>query len=126
MSTKLESGYKRDMVKAVKEAGGYARRFEDLYGVGILDTVFILPGMPPIFAEAKRFTGLFFTPSDRQWVEASRIENAGGKALIVGVKDKRYHLHYTAKVCYVENCVVQQDDETFCEVLRRWYKEQGK
>ncbi len=126
MSTKLESGYKRDMVKAVKAAGGYARRFEDLYGVGILDTVFILPGLPPIFAEAKRFTGNFFKPSDRQYVEAENIERAGGVSLIVGVKDKRYYLHYKAKACYVENCVVQKDDETFCELLRRWYKEQGQ
>lgn len=126
---KLESEYKSKIVKEVKAAGGWARRIEDQFGVGILDTILLLPNIPVIFAEFKRFDGNFFKPRDRQWVEMTQINNAGGVSALIGVKigtDGPYYFHHEAKVAYVENCVVQQDDESFCDALRRWYKEQGK
>jgi len=129
MASKLESAYKSDMVRAVKAEGGYARRIEDQFGVGILDTILILPSTGAIFAEVKRFTGNFFEPSPRQWIEMQRINAGGGLSLLIGVKTGTkgpHYFHHEAKVAYVENCVVQEDGESFCDALRRWHKEQGK
>jgi len=126
MNNQLESGYKKDWVKAVKKAGGYARRIEDQYGVGILDTVIKLPELPVVFVEAKRFTGNQFKPRDRQWVEMDLIEKAGGKSCLIGVKDDMCYFSKITKLARVEDCVIQNDGETFCDAFRRWYKEQGQ
>lgn len=123
---KLEAAYKKAMVDAVKAEGGYGRRIEDQYGVGILDTILILPTTGPIFAEVKRFTGMRFNPSDRQFVEMERINSGGGLSVLIGVKDDRNYFHVAAKVALVENCVIQLDDESFCDALRRWVRTQGR
>lgn len=71
------------MVENVKAHGGYAKRIEDQYAVGTLDLIFIVKGIT-VFAEAKRYKGNSFEPTPRQYVEMTRIEYAGGNAVLVG------------------------------------------
>lgn len=126
MIESLESAYKVKMVKAIKDAGGYARRIEDQYGVGILDMILCLPTTGMICAEAKRFKGNFFKPSPRQYVEMERINNGGGLSLLIGIKEGVHYLHHSTMTAFVDNCVVQQNGESFPDLLMRWYNIQGK
>lgn len=127
--TKLESDYKKLMVDSVNAAGGYARRIEDQYGVGILDLVFSMPETGLILAEAKRFTGNFFEPSGRQYIEMMRVDDGGGVALLIGVKEGRHYLHGTNRDdaprgrAWAKDCIVQLEGESFSELLTRWYNE---
>jgi len=130
MGAKLESWYKRKMVESIKDAGGYARRFEDQFAVGILDLVFKLPGMPVIFAEAKRFSYQQFSLSPRQWEEARQIIKAGGYAASIGIKIPEERAFITGlprnkdgKVAASE-CLAQEPGESFPQLLKRWYGEE--
>jgi hypothetical protein len=132
MAPKLESFYKTQMVKEVKKAGGYGRRIEDQYGVGILDLVFKLPDTEVIFAEAKRFTGHQFALSPRQWEEGRRVVAAGGIVASIGIRitnPERIYIFGLPKdkngVVYAEDCVAQQPGEDFIALLRRWYGEEN-
>lgn len=129
MAAKLESFYKREMVKAVKAAGGYARRIEDQYGVGILDTIFKLPDTDVIFAEAKRFTHNQFALSGRQWIEAKQIVDAGGYAASIGIRitgQERIFIFGCpldkSGTVYARDCVAQEPGEDFVALLQRWYR----
>lgn len=83
---KLESDYKAMLVKQARQAGAYARRLEDRYGVGVLDIVIIPPAGLVYFIEAKRIEHRSFGPTDRQYIEGLRIIKANGTArpLLVG------------------------------------------
>lgn len=131
MGVKLEADYKNAMVDAIKKHGGYATRCEDQFRVGLLDLIFCTRETGVVFAEAKRFTGNFFEPRLRQWVEMKDIEAGGGIPLLIGVKDEIHHLAkpdlglraqgrvYTSHV----ECVIQEEGESFPEVFIRWFKE---
>jgi hypothetical protein len=126
MSKKLENAHKSDMVAAIRKAGGYARRIEDQYGVGILDLILCMPSTGIVIAEAKIFDGHVFQPRGRQYLEMCDWDNAGGVALLIGVKDGKYYLHGTNRDDHPrgqvrdEDCLVGDD---FVEVFQRWYKE---
>lgn len=69
-----ESKIKTHIKLQVQKAGGYARRIEDQFAVGVLDMIIILPGSPVFFAEVKLVKNCKFAPSMRQFVEMQRIE----------------------------------------------------
>lgn len=124
--TKLESEYKNKIVVSMLAAKGYATRVEDQYRVGLLDLILCTKETGIILAEAKRFTGTFFEPSPRQYVEMCAIDDGGGVALLIGIKGERYYLHGTNRDdhprgrAWAENCLVGDD---FVEVFKRWHKE---
>lgn len=123
---KLEAAHKKDIVDAINKAGGYATRIEDQYRVGVLDLILSMPSTGIVLAEAKRFTGNFFEPSARQYIEMCRIDDGGGVALLIGVKDGVYYLHGTNRNdeprgrAWVEDCLFGVN---FPEVFQRWHKE---
>lgn len=129
----MESDHKTKMVATIKKRGGWARRIEDQYGVGILDMIVCTPHTGMFVVEAKRFTNKFFEPSPRQYVEALNVMNAGGVAALVGFKGNKMYVangnlaNHTSKSVkgrvYEEDCVVQRDDEDVYDTLIRWYKE---
>lgn len=83
-----ESDHKRKLVAEINALrGGYARRIEDRWAIGVLDMVIKLPGHPVLFAEGKLIKGHKFFPTQRQWVEGERIIAAGIPALLIGWKD---------------------------------------
>ena len=64
--------------------GGYARRYEDRYAVGLLDLMLKLPDLPPVWAEGKVIDGHQFAPTPRQWVEGNRMIAAGLNIILLG------------------------------------------
>lgn len=94
MAFKTESEVKTDMVARIRKAGGYARRIEDQYAVGMLDTIFILNGLT-VFCEVKIIRNETFAPTARQWIEGTRILSARGPLsipLLVGYQEGHYYI----------------------------------
>lgn len=130
---KLENEYKAMLVAGINAAGGYATRIEDQYRVGVLDLILSMPQTGIVLAEAKRFTGNVFEPSPRQYIEMCRIDDGGGKALLIGIKGDKFYLHGTHRVSQTvrgrvlaEHCVIQQENEKLPDLFIRWYKETKK
>jgi hypothetical protein len=121
-----ESEVKSQMVIQVKKAGGYARRLEDRYGLGIPDCLFMPKGCPAIFfAEVKMIEGLRFAPTDRQLIELMRINAVGNPcvcAILIGWKNHVYYFHEVAKVIEIRDCFsVTTHKRPFDEQLTQFY-----
>lgn len=125
-----ESAVKTKMVKLVKERGGYARRIEDQYGVGILDTILIPPRCPVFFCEVKIIRDNMFGPTERQWVEMDRIESVlqtdsyHCHAILIGYKAGVYYFHEHTQARKVDRraCFsVTTSDWHFVDQLQAFY-----
>jgi hypothetical protein len=102
-----ESFYKTHMVKNVRANGGYARRLEDKYAVGLPDTMFIPKGYPVFIAEVKLIKGTIFRPTSRQYIELRRINDAGGEhvyGIMIGVMSGVFFFHENSGECVVRDC----------------------
>lgn len=88
---KLEADYKREIVREVKLAGGYARRIEDQYSVGFPDLIVVYKAA--CFIEVKRIIGNVFAPSPRQYIELLALNKPPVCfAMLVGVDENgRYY-----------------------------------
>jgi len=125
-----EASIKGVMVKSVQNAGGYARRIEDQFLVGMPDTILIPKGCPVFFAEVKKVRGQQLAPSPRQYIEMMRINNAwmGPKprcaiAIIIGWKDGNYYFHETAEKVFLADCFsVTTSTMDFNDQLIQFYK----
>ena len=123
---KLEADWKKDIVDAIKASGGYATRVEDQYRVGTLDLILCTPETGIVLAEAKRFTGAFFEPSPRQYIEMCAIDDGGGVALLIGIKDGWYYLHGTNRDDHPRGRAWAQYSHrgiNFPALFQQWYKE---
>jgi len=122
-----ESTEKTRLIKQVKEAGGYGRRLEDQYGVGLLDMVVILPVLPVFFIEAKLVKSNSFEPTPRQAIEMDRINNVKGDAvaLLIGIDIDRIGITRATEKVHITDQRVRwymRDSYTFPEMLRQfWY-----
>ncbi len=84
-----EAAHKRKLVAEVKALrGGFARRIEDRWAVGVLDLIIKLPNWPVVIAEGKIFDGNLFLPTEKQFDEGQRWIQAGVGALLIGWKGK--------------------------------------
>lgn len=104
-----ESDVKRGMVKSMTDKGGYARRIEDQYGVGIFDIILIPLGLPVFTAEVKMIKGNVFGPTLRQQLELERIRtvafNAGHVVpVVIGYKDGNYYFHEPKQTIDCRDC----------------------
>lgn len=120
-----ESHYKAEMVANVRKAGGYARRFEDKYAVGLPDTMFIPKGYPVFIAEVKLIRASVFRPTSRQYIELRRINDAGGEhvhGIMIGVVDGVYYFHENSGECIVRECFsVTHGEMSFHDQLIQFY-----
>lgn len=129
---KSEADYKGEMVRDVRDAGGYATRIEDQYRVGFPDLLFCFPDTGVVIAEAKIFDGNIFRPRGRQYIEMCEIEDGGGRTVLIGVKKGKHYLSSLIRddilrgTVDMRDCIEQGDDESFPEVLKRWFKETSK
>ena len=80
----LESERKRELVEGCRELGGYARRLEDRYALGLLDLTIKLPDLPHLLAEGKIVEHQKFEPTLRQLEEGKRYIAAGGVCALIG------------------------------------------
>lgn len=123
-----ESDVKTDMVKQVKELGGYARRIEDQYAVGMFDMIIVMPYMPVLFVEVKLIRDNKFGPTPRQYVEGKRIINAGPtSALPLLVGFEHHPDRYRTPFEWVEqadrrNCYGSETVEQLLEEVRKWVR----
>lgn len=104
-----EANIKRAMVKSVKDAGGYARRIEDQYGVGIFDLILIPFGLPVFMTEVKIVRSQNFGPSLRQHVELQRIQYVGQTSghvipLMIGYKEGTFYFSKLKPAIKLEEC----------------------
>ena len=80
-----ESDYKRKLVAEINRLPeSRARRIEDRYGVGILDLLIKLPGVPAFWAEGKVIKDNVFGPTQSQFEEGLRWIEAGVQAVLIG------------------------------------------
>ena len=84
-----ESAYKTKLIAGVNAVpGGYGRRLEDRYAVGLLDMVIKIPGLPWIWAEGKLVNAQAFGPTLRQFEEGNKILATNTTpVLLIGFKD---------------------------------------
>lgn len=97
-----ESDYKRKLVAEVNRMpGGYARRIEDRFAVGVLDLIVKLPDRPIVFAEGKLIKGFLFGPTERQYAEGVRLDKAGVRSVLLGWKQGQM---YVSKWVVLADC----------------------
>lgn len=77
-----EAKVKRDAIEAIKLEGGWGRRIEDQYAVGVLDTILIPKGGPVFFAEFKIMRAKKWGMTPRQLHEAQQIGKAESASAI--------------------------------------------
>ena len=83
-----EAEHKLNLVKGVKALGGYGRRLEDKFALGLLDLVLKLPGHNVVMAEGKLIEGNAFGPTKRQYEEGKAWIKAGALVLLIGWRNK--------------------------------------
>ncbi|QIG66086.1 hypothetical protein PQB35_gp30 [Ochrobactrum phage vB_OspP_OH] len=123
-----ESKAKTALVSMLKKSGHYARRYEDTFGVGILDLEVILKGDNVVWKiEAKIMKGIDqkFGMSERQYIEAIEFARTNNPAVIVvlagyDTKEKLWYITAPTKVAYRKDCVKQEQGEHFGNLLKRW------
>lgn len=126
-SSSSESSVKRMMIQSMKENGGYGRRIEDSYGVGIFDTILIPKELPVFLAEVKIIRGNSFGPTERQLVELSRIDKVSGMTghvipVMIGWKEGTFYFHSPAEIIKCSDCFsVTTSDMEFCNQLVQYY-----
>src|SRR4249920_1004887 len=107
------------MIKSIKEAGGYARRIEDQYAVGMVDTILIPRGLPAFLAEVKVVKGPTFGPTPRQFEELCRIGKAADDnghviPIMIGYREGVYYFHEPASTIHCQDCFsITTSDWTF-------------
>lgn len=121
-----ESEVKSRMVKLIRKAGGYGRRIEDQYGVGILDTILIPLGGPTFFCEVKIIRANLFGPTDRQWIEMGRINATAAPycyPILVGFQYGDFYFHeFGPKQVDKRACFsVTTSDMPFPQQLNQFY-----
>lgn len=100
-----EAGRKRKLVAEVNALrGGYARRLEDRFAVGLLDLVIKLPELPWLWAEGKLIDGFKFAPTMRQYEEGERILATGTPVLLLGWKGPIMYISPWVKQADLRDC----------------------
>jgi hypothetical protein len=100
-----EADRKRQLVAEINQLpGGYARRIEDRWRVGVLDLILKLPGQPVTFAEGKLIEGNLFEPSPTQWEEGLKIMAAGIPVLLLGWKKTVMFVSPWVRKAHIDGC----------------------
>lgn len=122
-----ESEVKRRMINSMKESGGYGRRIEDQYAVGVFDTILIPHGLPVFMAEVKVIRSTSFGPTERQLLELNRVKKAAADSghvipIMIGFKEGVHYFHEPAELIHIQNCFsVTTSDKSFNDQLRLFY-----
>jgi hypothetical protein len=105
-----EAGHKRKLVAEVNALrGGWARRVEDRWAVGVLDLIIKLPERPILFAEGKLIEGNVFGPTERQWVEGARLLAANLAVALIGWRGNQMSISPWYKQADRRECLTGTD-----------------
>ena len=113
-----EADFKAQLVKNVRALGGYGRRLEDKYALGLLDLVIKLPQHPFLVAEGKLIAGHAFAPSARQYEEGKSWINAGVKVLLIGWHQKSMYISPWVKKADKRECYTDHNTDYGLSLLR--------
>jgi hypothetical protein len=122
-----EADVKRKMIKSMHEGGGYGRRIEDQYAVGVYDTILIPKGLPVFMAEVKVIRGTHFGPTPRQMVELQRIADVGEPnqhviPVMIGWQEGVYYFHKPKMTIPKSDCFsVTTSEVDFYKQLTLYY-----
>lgn len=126
-----EADVKRDMVKKIKEEGGYGRRIEDQYAVGLPDLIMIPAGGPVFFVEVKIIRAQSFGATPRQLEELKRITAADGflhhaiTALIgYGGNTKRLYISEPTLKTKADGLLFAERPWNITDLLKTYWQEQ--
>lgn len=128
---KSESDYKSAFVKAVKAQGGWGRRVEDQYGVGILDMILVVPGLPVYFAEGKLASKTYMEPTPRQAIEMERINAAShgvAESLLIGFSEAGVYLSPNTERVALKDaffCAWGTPERQMLEFYYKWRQRNG-
>ena len=118
-----EADRKLNLVKGVKALGGYARRLEDKYALGLLDLVIKLPGHNVVMAEGKLIDGNLFAPTPRQYIEGLDWLRVGVDVVLIGWQDKWMYISPWVKQADKRVCFGGSPD--YAELLLEYLKVQN-
>lgn len=104
-----EADRKRKLVAEIKALGGWARRVEDRFAVGVLDLYLKLPDRPFMAAEGKMIIGHKFGPTLRQFEEGKRMIAAGIPAVLIGWKDQTMSISPWVEQADWRECLTASD-----------------
>ena len=119
----LELERKRELVDSCRAIGGYARRLEDRYALGLLDLTIKLPDLPHVLAEGKIVEHQKFEPTLRQFEEGKRYIAAGGVCALIGwdKKTKVMFVHEWARwAMKADSFPPGGSYKDYAETLRDW------
>jgi hypothetical protein len=127
-----EADVKRKMIKSMHEAGGYARRIEDQYAVGVYDTILIPHGLPVFMAEVKVIRGTHFGPTPRQMVELQRVTDVAALSghvipVMIGWQEGVFYFHKPKMVINKTDCfsVTTSDVPFYKQLVLYYYSQKG-
>ena len=106
-----EADRKLGLVKGIKALGGFARRLEDKYALGLLDLVIKLPGQPMFWAEGKLIDGNLFAPTARQYEEGRAWMQAGVEVVLIGWDRKNMYVSPWVKQADKRQCWIGSFDD---------------
>ena len=99
-----EADRKVKLVKEIKLLGGFARRLEDKYALGLLDLIIKPPGHPMVLAEGKLVEGNLFAPTPRQHKEGEDWIRAGVLVVLIGWQNKTMYISPWVKKADKRDC----------------------
>jgi hypothetical protein len=105
-----EADYKRKLVAEINRLpGGYARRIEDRFAVGVLDLLIKYPEVEVIMAEGKLIEGNLFAPTERQYEEGLRLNRAEIEPFLIGWKQGVMYVSPWVKQADYRDCFTIRD-----------------
>jgi len=115
-----ESDVKRKIVNSIREEGGYARRIEDQFSVGMPDLVLMPLRCPVVWAEVKVVEGYTFAPTRRQLIELTKLRRPPYSIpMMIGYKRGIYYISPPKEKIKLEDCDEQHENETISDLIRR-------
>lgn len=116
-----ESEIKQKIVKSIRMEGGYGRRIEDRFSVGMPDMVLIPRGCPVIWVEAKILLGNILKVDPRQEVELLRLTVAPHSiSYMLGWKSGEIYIAPpSSRGMRITECVIKDQKETIGDLFRR-------
>lgn len=122
-----ESDVKADIVARIKHEGGYGRRIEDKFAVGVPDTVLIPKLCPVIWVEVKVMRDVnMLRPTPRQLIELIRLHRPPHSiSFMIGWKDGVLYITPPSEGTHIQHCIKQLPTETVGDLIRRALKEEA-
>lgn len=115
-----EADVKKGLVDQIRLEGGYARRIEDRFSVGMPDTVFIPKGLPVIWVEVKIVDWNLLKPSARQYIELKRLNlPPHSRAFVLGWKAGDIFIHPPVPGVPILECLTLRKGEALTEFFGR-------